>query len=240
VNWHYLYLSLNIFAISIPLAASFYPKHNFSKKWRYLAPAILLPGAFFIAWDIWFTEMGIWGFNERYLTGITLFNLPLEEWLFFITIPYACVFTYEALKYLVKKDLFGSMAKGISYFLIGFLTLLAILHFGKWYTTITFLLLALYLLFHVVLFKRAFLGRFYFAFLFILVPFFLINGILTGSFIEEQVVWYNENHFMGLRLGTIPFEDTFYGMLLLLLNISTFEWLQEKVPAASTVTRPTE
>jgi lycopene cyclase domain-containing protein len=233
VNPKYLYLLLNIFAISIPLAASFYPKHNFSKKWRYLLPAIVVPGAGFIIWDIWFTEMGIWGFNERYLTGITLVNLPLEEWLFFVTIPYACVFTYHSLAYLVNKDWLGPFAQGISYFLIGFLIILAILHFGKWYTSLTFILLSLYLLFHVVVFKRPFLGRFYFTFLCILIPFFLINGILTGSFIEEQVVWYNEDHFMGFRMGTIPVEDTFYGMLLLLLNVSIFEWLQEKVPIST-------
>jgi hypothetical protein len=34
---------------------------------------------------------------------------------------------------------------------------------------------------------------------------------------------------MGFRIGTIPIEDFFYAMLLLLSNISIFEWLQFKV-----------
>ncbi len=71
------------------------------------------------------------------------------------------------------------------------------------------------------------MGRFYFTFGFILIPFLLVNGILTGSFIDGEVVWYNDKENLGFRLATIPFEDVFYGMLLLLCNISIFEWLQE-------------
>ena len=60
---------------------------------------------------------------------------------------------------------------------------------------------------------------------FILIPFFIINGILTGSFIVDQIVWYNNDHNMGIRIGTIPFEDIFYGMTLFLGTI----YLAEKI-----------
>lgn len=56
----------------------------------------------------------------------------------------------------------------------------------------------------------------------------MVNGILTGSFIADEVVWYNNNENMAFRLGTIPFEDVFYGMALLLLNTAIYEHLAQR------------
>lgn len=228
MNSKYLYLIIDLAAISLPLAFSFYPKANFSKKWKYLFPAIVIPAIIFLVWDEWFTRMGVWGFNPDYLTGIYLFNLPLEEVLFFICIPYACVFTYEAVGYFSKRDYFKHVVNKINIFLIVVLTVIALLNYYRWYTFITFVSLSLFLLYLHVRLKPEFLGKFYLSYLFILIPFFLTNGILTGTGIESEVVWYNDAENLGIRMGTIPVEDTFYGMLLILMNVSIFEWLQAK------------
>ena len=58
----------------------------------------------------------------------------------------------------------------------------------------------------------------------------MMNGILTGTFLDAPVVWYNNSENLGLRIGTIPFEDTFYGMLLLLMIVTRMEHLQRKQP----------
>ncbi len=76
--------------------------------------------------------------------------------------------------------------------------------------------------------KPGILGEFYLSFLVILLPFGLVNGILTGSFIEEQVVWYNNQEILGIRLGTIPIEDIFYGMTLVLLSYFLMETFQSR------------
>jgi len=223
----YLYLVLDILTILFPFLFSFYSKANFSKKWKYLWIAILIPGTIFLIWDEIFTQLNVWGFNPEYLTGIYLGSLPLEEVLFFICIPYACVFTYEALNYLVRKDYVAPYKRIISIILIAGLMSLAAFNTEKWYTATTFIGLAIYIA--ILEFMRsAFLSRFYFSYVFVLIPFFIVNGILTGSFIEGEVVWYNNAENLGIRIGTIPVEDVFYGMLLLLMNVSIFEWLQRK------------
>ncbi len=225
----HLYLAIDFFSILFPFIFSFYPKHNFSKKWRYVWIAILLPAVFFIVWDEWFTQMGVWGFNPRYLTGIYLFSLPIEEIFFFICIPYACLFTYEAVNYLIRWRMSRSQQDLITDILAGILFLMGVIFFNHWYTSVTFILSSIFLNLHRWLWKSEYLGKFYFAFLFILVPFFIVNGILTGTIIEDQVVWYNNAENLGIRIGTIPIEDTFYGMLLLLMNVSIFELLQKKM-----------
>ncbi len=223
----YLYLALDIGSISIPLACSFYPKAPFYKTWKQLWPALLLTAALFIVWDEWFTRMGVWGFNPRYLSGIYVGSLPLEEVLFFICIPYACVFTYFALNYLIKKDYLFPHQDFVSFALVAFLFISGIYYLEKWYTSVTFITLAMLLGLHMYYFRPRFMGRFYLAYAVILIPFFIVNGILTGSWIDEEVVWYNNNENLGIRLGTIPAEDVFYGMLLIWLNIVLYEYFKQ-------------
>jgi lycopene cyclase domain-containing protein len=219
-----LYLYLNIFTMLFPLLLSFDKKVAFYRNWPFLWPGILINAVLFIVWDALFTRAGIWGFNEAYLVGIYLFNLPLEEVLFFITVPYACVFIYECLKAYITKDLLQPYARSITFVLIPVLLLLAVLNPEKLYTSITFTLLALLLGGHYFYFRTQLLGRFYLAYLVHLLPFLLVNGVLTYL----PIVWYNDAHNLGLRIVSIPVEDSMYSMLMLLLTISIYEGLKQR------------
>ena len=228
MNQKYLYLTINFLCFIVPFLFSFYPKANFSKKWKFVLPGILITAIIFIIWDELFTQMGIWGFNERYVSGIYVFNLPLEELLFFFCIPYACLFTYFALTYLVEKDwLFPHQELISSVIIIGSL-ILGCYFMSRWYTGVTMILLGGFMAYQMLKLKPRYMGRFYFMFLVILIPFFIVNGILTGSFIDEPVVWYNDEENMGIRIGTIPVEDTFYAMLMLLTSVTIAESLEER------------
>ncbi len=232
---HYLYLSVDLLSLFFPLAFSFYPKAPFYKKWKFLFPAITLPAIIFIMWDIWFTKMGVWGFNPKYLTGIYFFNLPIEEVLFFVCIPYSCVFTYESVIYFSKGKVLSDQLTGfITDALIFLLLIIGTLHHKQWYTAVTFFSISAFLIVLRRALKVEFLNNFYFSFLFILIPFFIVNGILTGTGLEEPVVWYNNLENLGIRMLTIPVEDTFYGMLLLLMNVTVFEYLQHRNKKAPT------
>jgi len=228
LNSKYLYLSLDLIVFIFPFAASFYKKAPFYKKWRYLGISLLVTGIFFIVWDEVFTREKVWGFHDQYLTGIYIGSLPLEEILFFICIPYASVFTYFILNHFVEKDHLFPHQELISSALIILLLIAGIYHTDKWYTGITFIVLALFLAYQMLKIRPRYMGRFYFAFGVLLIPFIIVNGILTGSFIDDSVVWYNDNHTLGIRIGTIPLEDFFYALLLILSNIAIMEWLEER------------
>ncbi len=224
----YLYLIIDIVSLLLPLLASFYSKAPFYKTWKYLVPAIFITAVFFIVWDEIFTHMRVWGFNPRYLSDIYIGALPIEEILFFFCIPYACVFTYFALNHLIEKDYLFPHQELISSALILILLVTGMYYFEKVYTGLTFVFLGLFLAFQMLKLKPRYMGRFYVAFGCILIPFFIVNGILTGSFIEGEVVWYNDHENLGIRMGTIPFEDIFYGMLLILMNVVIYEYLQDR------------
>jgi lycopene cyclase domain-containing protein len=58
-----------------------------------LAPVI----AVFLAWDLIATARGHWWFADRYVLGVRLLGLPVEELLFFVVIPICALLTFEAL-----------------------------------------------------------------------------------------------------------------------------------------------
>ncbi len=223
----YLYLWVMFFSLIGPLLASTY-KISYYKSWGALFPAIILVGIPFIVWDIIFTKNGFWGFNPKYLSGFYFYGLPLGEIFFFIVIPFCCVFVYRVCNFYFKKDYLKNYQKSISNFLMGFCATVAIVYHDRWYTVLTFSVLTLLIYLHARVWKSKWLSRFYLAYLFILIPFFVVNGILTGFGIEQEIVWYNPEEHIGIRIFTIPFEDAFYGMILILGIIGIYEYLAEK------------
>lgn len=215
---------LNLGTLTVPLLRSFEPRIAYYKTFGSLAKSMLIISSFFIVWDIGFTEWGVWGFTPAYLSGIYLFGLPLGEYLFFITVPFACIFIYKCMELFFPKGIItANLAGKISQLLIPFCLAVGILSYDKSYTASTFILLGLSLIYVSWIAKCSWLPRFYESYAVSLIPFFLKNGILTGSFLETQVVWYNNNENLRIRLGTIPFEDVFYGMLLILGTLFFYE-----------------
>ncbi|WP_235817906.1 lycopene cyclase domain-containing protein [Formosa haliotis] len=165
----YTYLLIDLACICIPFLASFYPKHAFFKQWKSFFKANVLVSIAFLIWDYYFTEMGIWGFNPDYLLGLYIGNLPVEELLFFICIPFACVFTFFALKFLIKTSPFFKSQRYITLVFISVFSLLAILHYHKWYTFTACGFTALYLMF--LKWKQVDLSFHYLTY-FLILPFF--------------------------------------------------------------------
>ena len=225
----YLYLFLNIASLSVPLIYSiFESKFHFIQYFKAALISILIVAIPFLIWDGIFTVNGIWGFNPDYYLGLKAFGMPIEEWMFFFCIPYACLFTHEVLKYYFPSfNLSNSVTLIIGFSLVLITGLLLMLNFGKWYTTINFSLFILMILYGLK-YHRQTLQEYLPSFLVILVPFLLVNGILTGSFIDEPVVWYDDTENIGFRIFTIPFEDIFYSFVMLFSIQLIFNTLKNK------------
>lgn len=224
-----LYIILDIGSVSIPLFYSvFEKKFHFIQYLKPLLISILITTTTFIIWDIWFTEIGVWGFNSNYLIGHNLVNLPIEEWLFFICIPFASIFTHEVLKYFFPKigmtDPFGYL---LAFLLIGLSLVTAFTYHDHLYTFVNFSFFGIIVLIGYLINKKE-LYRFFISYLVVLIPFFFVNGLLTGSFIEEEVVWYNNRETLSIRLGTIPLEDIFYGFSMIFMSILLFHQLLKR------------
>jgi lycopene cyclase domain-containing protein len=222
---HYTYWLINILTIIFPFLLSFDRKVAFYKHWRQLWPGLLITGLFFIAWDVLFTAKNVWSFSDRYITGVKLLGLPVEEWFFFLAIPYACVFIYDCLlayfpfRKKADKAWPALWILGIGLLGIGFV------FYNRAYTFSSFTfcgvaLLAIYLLRRKIPLFRA--DAFLVMYLISLIPFFVVNGFLTAL----PVVMYNDAENLGIRLYTIPFEDSFYGLLLMLGNVTIMEYLR--------------
>jgi len=237
----YTYLLLDLAIISVPFLASFYPKHPFYKLWIPLLKSLFLTGLFFIIWDVAFTSVGIWGFNPEHLLGITIFQLPLEEWLFFIVVPYACTFSFFAFESLLKKSIFESSVRYLTLFIFALCVALAITQFGRHYTFFTALFTAIFLGLHLWKWKTKWMAGFYMTYAVILIPFIISNGILTGlhfyeypllltnpEIVSEQVVWYNNDHNLATRLFSIPIDDFIYSLLLQLMTVTYFMHFRSK------------
>jgi lycopene cyclase domain-containing protein len=219
----YLYLLINLFSVALPVIYSFHKKIRFSREWFYFFASNIPVAAFFIFWDSIFTNLKIWGFNPEYVSGIYFFSLPVEEILFFICIPFASLFTLHVLKVSFKDfHIKEKILNRITPILCLILFVAALIFHNKAYSLYAFLTSSV-TLFLVWWYKRSLLSHFYLMFLIILIPFFIVNGILTGTGIEGEVVWYNDAENLGIRMGTIPFEDIFYGFSLLLMNTALMD-----------------
>jgi len=220
----FLYLILMLASLAYPLAQSFEKKIALWKKWKHMFPAMLITAGFFLIWDEFFTRIGVWSFSEKYTLGFNIGSLPIEEWLFFLIVPYCCFFVYFVSIYFIKRDVLAKYQRVISLVFIIILLLAAVFYYNHWYTAFTCSASA-FLLIYLSFVKRVnYLGRFFIGYGISLVPFLIVNGVLTS----KPVVMYNDAENSGFRIfidgfANIPVDDLAYCLLLLLMNVSLYE-----------------
>jgi len=209
---------------------SFERQIHFVDKWRYAWPAIIMVAIPYLIWDSLVTGTH-WWFNEKYTLDFRLAGLPIEEWLFFFTVPFAALFIWEVIGFYHRRDRKLSRLKRLRYALYS-LQLLGLLFFvnGKEYTGLMLIFLGGAIIVDRVL-KTGLLWRTkFFVYLAVLVGVILIfNGYLTW----RPVVLYGEAYQLGFRVGTIPLEDFGYGISLVFLNTILYEKFKSTAAGAT-------
>lgn len=226
------YLLINIFIVAVPLLLTFEKKIKYYKKLPALFASIIIVGIAYVVWDIIATLRGDWSFNPDHLVGLTILHLPLEEILFFITVPYSGIFLYETGKFYLGNKSFSFNRQ---YFILPTLLLIAIsiIFINQYYTFTVLLFCALFLIITQLLHRNYPILNstlFWKWILFMYLPFFVVNYLLTSL----PVVTYSPNAIWGIRITTIPLEDFFYSFSMLSLYLFIYlavkkKWLKENV-----------
>ncbi|MGM0699956.1 MAG: lycopene cyclase domain-containing protein [Actinomycetota bacterium] len=93
-HWDYLGLMAACLLITLPLELVFAARVY--RRWQVLLKALLPVVVVFAVWDIIAIARDHWSYDPRFVTGIDLGILPLEELVFFLVIPVCALLSYEA------------------------------------------------------------------------------------------------------------------------------------------------
>ncbi len=226
-KWYYIILDLSSFAL--PFLFSFEKRWmHFIRFWKPYFLSIIFVGLFFLVWDVYFAYSKVWWFNDQYLIGVHFLKLPLEEWLFFLLIPYSSNFIHYTLEYFFPKLILSDRAAQLLTVILFFVGLtITVMNFSRSYTFVNFGVFTILMLLQSI-FRWPFIKRFFLSYILIYIPFYFVNSALTGSYTENPVVYYDNHENLGIRIGTMPIEDSFYCFSMLYGSVLIFEWLRRK------------
>ncbi len=221
----YIYIIILALIFIVPLSLSFGKKIGFYKKWRYMIPSLIITAIAFIMWEQRFVEISIWQYNPKYIVGVFIKGVPLEQCLFFIAIPFLAFFLYETIKFFLadfEKNNIGVVTNLVLVVLFAFMAY----HYNlRTYTFVTFLFLSVYLGYTTFRnqYKKHY-THFYLTFLIIILPYIIIAKTLASL----PLIVYNNTQVSGIGFISLPIENFGFLFLLILMNMTIYEYLKEK------------
>ena len=217
------YLVFNIIVISGPLFFGSLKRFYFWNYWKQALLSVIISAIPFLFWDTSVTDRH-WFFVISNPIIIRNIVMEVEEILFFITVPFACLFTWEMVKRHSNPPIFRKIKinrTSITYIAIFFLVVsIFAINNGKEYTFLSSLFFVASILYD-RLWGASILTSDKFPFFFILISLFTLvfNGYLTW----RPIVTYDIIYQLDFRIFTIPVEDFFFGYALLIFCTSIFE-----------------
>lgn len=215
------YLIFNLLVLAGPLGLSFWHRTKFVHLWPLAFLAVALPGVPYLVWDALVTGRH-WEFNEAFSLPVRWWGLPPGEWLFFVTVPFACIFAW---RFLIKPERGQARPARRWIYIAGALLLpigVALGADGKEYTALALIALGLSALLDRALNTGVLVHSRYPQFVALLMALtFVFNGYLTA----RPVVLYDAAFQLDVRVWTIPIEDFVYGLSLVNFSVTLFEML---------------
>ncbi len=210
-----LYMAIDLAVIAGPFLLSFDRKVAYWRKWPAVFMAVAVVGTAYIAWDVIVTEIGHWSFSYEYAGTTRLLGLPPAEILFFLVVPYACLFIYECVRaYFPERTV--PFSRWYAYALSVLFSVGVVIFVDRGYTALVMGSVALFFLVAGLAFEDVLKSSHtWFFFLISYVPFMIVNGVLTAL----PIVSYGPDFIIGLRITSIPLEDFFYNFSLLGFNL---------------------
>ena len=208
-------MKIDLLVLALPLALSFDRQVAFWKKWPQVFAAIAAVVLVFGAWDAWMAARGIWSFNPEHAGEFRFLHLPPGEWLFFVCVPYACLFVLECVRAYVP-DRAGQMNRAVVPAATAFFCVAAWLFRELGYTATVFLSVGLVLAALEGTAPATLRSRnFWIALGLTYLPFLVANGFLTGI----PIVRYDDAENLAIRVGPIPLEDFLFSFSMLGLSV---------------------
>ena len=218
------YLTLDLIILIFPLLLSFKWKFKYYKYYKPLLSSIIVVGLSYIIWDAIVTFRGDWWFNKDYLIGFEIAGLPIEEILFFIVVPYSCIFIYENLVYFIKEK--EIVYNKYFYYILSILFIISgLIFYYQDYTILSLLSCALFILIANHFYPNILKSRNFWLYIVIsFIAFLIFNYLLTSTII----VYYSPEAIWGIRIITIPLEDFFYNFSMLSFYLMFYLYFKKK------------
>ena len=176
----------------------------------------------YVIWDVLVTSSH-WRFNTAYTLDFRLLGLPIEEWLFFITVPFGCLLVWETLPDTRLSTRMRSFRHLRTVLYAALLIGIWVFSTGRQYTGLVLCCFGFVGLTDTLLRTDLLLQLKTYVYLAIVSGLILVfNGYLTA----RPVVLYGEAYRSGYRILTIPIEDFGYGFTLALFNAMLYEVLK--------------
>jgi lycopene cyclase domain-containing protein len=200
---NYYYLIFNLLVILPVLVLSFTTNVKPHKHIKGLLAGYLFVSLPFAIWDVWAVSRGHWGFNPEYVLGPKLFGVPFEEFLFFITIPFALIYTWGVVKKFIGDIGVPAIMPLIAMGSISAFSIWSLIFYWDNGYTRTASIVALFTILLLLGTRLAYSLRFWTFQLILLGLFLIFNSVLTML----PIVTYDVNAIIGFKFGDIPIED---------------------------------